>query len=326
MRRLTVRTETWPIAGTFTIAHGAVTEVHLVVVEIEDGPHRGRGECRPYPRYGETPASVTEEIEALRADLEADGDRVLVQQRMKPGAARNAVDCTLWDLEAKRSGRRVWELAGIAAPGPIETAFTISIGTPAEMAEAAAKAAARPLLKIKLGGGDDLARLEAVRNAAPDARLIVDANEAWTPQQYTAMAPAFAQLGVALIEQPLPAGADAALADLPHPVPVCADESCHDRHGLADLARRYDAINVKLDKTGGLTEALALTDAASALGLAIMVGCMVATSLAMAPALLLANRASFVDLDGPLLLARDRVPGLAFDGSNIQPPLPALWG
>jgi L-alanine-DL-glutamate epimerase-like enolase superfamily enzyme len=308
------------------IARGAVTEIHLVVVEIEEGRHRGRGECRPYPRYGETPAGVTAAIEALRSEIEAGCDRARLQRLMPAGAARNAVDCALWDLEAKRAGRRAWELAGLPAPQPVATAFTISVGTPAEMAAAAAKAASRPLLKLKLAGEDDLARLEAVRAAAPRARLIVDANEAWTPSLYERMAPKLAGLGVALLEQPLPAGADGALAGLPHPVPVCADESCHDRDGLAELARGYQAINIKLDKTGGLTEALALAEAASAYGLMLMIGCMVATSLAMAPALLLAQRAAFVDLDGPLLLERDREPGLRFVGSTVMPPEAALWG
>jgi L-alanine-DL-glutamate epimerase-like enolase superfamily enzyme len=326
MRGLSVRTETWPIAGRFVIARGAVTEIHLVTVEIGQDGHRGRGECRPYPRYDETPASVTAEIEALRAEIEGGCDRAALQRLMPAGAARNAIDCALWDLEAKRARKRAWELAGIPAPKPVATAFTISIGTPAEMAAAAAKASALPLLKVKLGGEGDLERLEAVRRAAPDARLIVDANEAWTPKIYERMAPALAGLGVALLEQPLPAGADAALADLAHPVPVCADESCHDRAGLDALAGRYEAINVKLDKTGGLTEALALVEAAQARGLAIMVGCMVATSLAMAPALLLAGRAAFVDLDGPLLLARDRKPGLTYEGSLVAPPPAALWG
>ncbi len=326
MRRLAVRTETWPIDGSFVISRGAVTEIELVVVEIEEGAHRGRGECRPYPRYDETPGSVTLEIETVRADIEAGCDRALIQERLRPAAARNAVDCALWDLEAKRSGRRAWDLAGIPAPQPVETAFTISVGSPAAMAAAAAKEAARPLLKLKLAGLDDLARLEAVRNAAPASRLIVDANEAWTPSLYRQMAPELARLDVALLEQPFPAGSDDALADLPHPVPVCADESCHDRVGLDALSKRYEAINVKLDKTGGLTEALALVEAAHKIGLDIMVGCMVATSLAMAPALLLAHGASVVDLDGPLLLARDREPGLVYNGSTIMPPSAALWG
>ena len=326
MRRLTVRTETWPIEGRFVISRGAVTEIALVVVEIEEDGHRGRGECRPYPRYDETPASVTAEIEAQRREIEAGGDRALVQERMRPGAARNAVDCALWDLEARQSGRRVWELAGIAAPQPVDTAYTISVGTPGEMAAAAAKAATRPLLKLKLAGEDDLARLEAVRGAAPESRLIVDANEAWTVPIYERIAPELARLGVALVEQPFPAGEDGALADIPHPVPVCADESCHDRAGLDALVRLYDAVNIKLDKTGGLTEALALADAARAHGLDIMVGCMVATSLAMAPALLLTPGATFVDLDGPLLLARDRKPGLTYRGSLVEPPPVSLWG
>ncbi len=326
MRRLTVRTETWPIEGRFAIARGAVTEIGLVVVEIEEGGRRGRGECRPYPRYDETPASVTLEIETLRGDIEAGCDRATIQHRMRPAAARNAVDCALWDLEAKQSGKRVWELAGIPAPLPVATAYTIGVGTPIEMAQAAAKASARPLLKLKLAGADDLARLDAVRKAAPDSRLIVDANEAWTPELYKMFAPELARLDVALLEQPFPAGGDAALDALPHPVPVCADESCRDRAGLELLAKRYEAINVKLDKTGGLTEALALVGAAHSVGLDLMIGCMVATSLAMAPALLLAHGAAMVDLDGPLLLAHDREPGLVYEGSTIMPPSAALWG
>ena len=326
MRRLTVRTETWPIEGTFAISRGAVTEIRLVIVEIEEGGHRGRGECRPYPRYDETPGSVTLEIETVRAEIEAGCNRLAIQQLMRPAAARNAVDCALWDLEAKQVGKRVWDLAGIPAPEPVDTAFTIGVDTPAAMGAAAAKASSRPLLKLKLAGADDLARLEAVRNAAPQSRLIVDANEAWTPEIYQMLAPELARLDVALLEQPFPAGSDEALDRLPHPVPVCADESCHDRDGLGVLAKRYEAVNVKLDKTGGLTEALALVDAAHAIGLDVMIGCMVATSLAMAPALLLARGAAYVDLDGPLLLARDREPGLVYQGSTIAPPSSALWG
>jgi L-alanine-DL-glutamate epimerase-like enolase superfamily enzyme len=245
---------------------------------------------------------------------------------MKPGAARNAIDCALWDLAAKLAGKRVWELAGRPAPQPVETAYTISVGTPAEMAAAAHRVSDRSLLKVKLSGAGDLERIEAVRAAAPASRLIVDANEAWTPATYRDLAPLLADLGIALIEQPLPAEDDTALGMLPHPVPLCADESVHDRKDIDALARRYDAINIKLDKTGGLTEAIELADAARRLGLTIMIGCMVGTSLAMAPALLLANDAAFVDLDGPLLLARDRVPGLTYEGSRVLPSPAELWG
>jgi L-alanine-DL-glutamate epimerase-like enolase superfamily enzyme len=245
---------------------------------------------------------------------------------MKPGAARNALDCALWDLEAKRAGRRVWELAGLPAPQALETAYTLSLGSVEEMGAAARAAADRPLLKLKLSGPGDLERVRAVREGAPRARLIVDANEAWTPAIFAELAPALRDLAVELIEQPLPAGADEELANLAHPVPVCADESCHDRASLAGLAKKYDAVNIKLDKTGGLTEALALMTAAKEAGLAIMVGCMVATSLSMAPAVLVGQGARWVDLDGPLLLAKDRVPGLDYRGSLVAPPVAALWG
>jgi L-Ala-D/L-Glu epimerase len=244
---------------------------------------------------------------------------------MPAGAARNALDCALWDLEAKRAGRRAHELAGLSAPGPVVTAYTISLGTPDEMAQAA-RAASRPLLKVKLGGAGDPARIKAVRQAAPRADLIVDANEAWPAGELSANLAACAEAGVSLIEQPLPAHDDSALADVTRPIPICADESVHDRASLAGLAGKYDAINIKLDKAGGLTEALALAARAEQLGFALMVGSMVSTSLAVAPALLLARRARVVDLDGPLLLARDRPDGLRYDGSLLYPPAPDLWG
>ena len=245
---------------------------------------------------------------------------------MPPGAARNALDCALWDLEAKRAGRRVWELAGRPAPGPVVTAYTLSLAEPETMREKAAANAHRPLLKVKLGGEGDVARIEAVRAGAPAARIIVDANEGWTAEQYAELAPVFVRLGVAMVEQPFPAGDDAALADLARPLPVCADESCHDRASLPALKGRYDLVNVKLDKTGGLTEALGLVDAARAEGYGIMVGCMMGTSLAMAPAVIAAQGAEVVDLDGPLLLAEDRDPPLTYDAAGAHPPAPALWG
>ena len=326
MAKLQVTVESWPIAGRFTISRGSKTEARVVVATIEDGAHRGRGECVPYARYGESIESVVAEIEAQRWTLERDPDRGALQRGMKPGAARNALDCALWDLEAKRAGRRVWELAGLPAPQALETAYTLSLGSVAEMGAAARAAADRPLLKLKLSGPGDLDRVRAVREGAPGARLIVDANEAWTPAIFAELAPALRDLAVELIEQPLPAGADDELANLAHPVPVCADESCHDRASLAGLAKKYDAVNIKLDKTGGLTEALALAAAAKEAGLAIMVGCMVATSLSMAPAILVGQDARWVDLDGPLLLAKDRVPGLDYRGSLVAPPVAALWG
>jgi len=325
-RHLTVGAESWPIAGTFTISRGSKTAADVVVVELREGAHVGRGECVPYPRYGETIAGALATIEALRPQIERGLDRAALQTALPAGAARNAVDCALWDLEAKRAGRRVWQLAGLPAPQAATTAYTLSLDTTGNMAAAARANAARPLLKLKLSGPGDLDRVRAVHENAPRARLIVDANEAWTPEIYTALAPQLAALGVELIEQPLPAGADGPLAGLVRPVPVCADESCHDTASLAHIVGKYDAVNIKLDKTGGLTEALRLTAAAKAAGLGIMVGCMVATSLAMAPALLLAADARWVDLDGPLLLARDREHGLAYRGSSVQPSAPELWG
>jgi len=245
---------------------------------------------------------------------------------MAPGAARNAVDCALWDLEAKTAGKRVWELAGLPAPKPATCAYTLSLDTPEKMQAAAAKNAHRPLLKIKLGTPDDMPRLEAVRAGAPNARIIVDANEGWTAEVYANLAPHLVRLGVALVEQPLPAGDDAALIGIERPVPVCADEACHDRESLAHMGGKYDMINIKLDKTGGLTEALALRDLARAEGFQIMVGCMVGSSLAMAPATLVAQGAQYVDLDGPLLLAEDRDTPLTYEAGLIYPPEAALWG
>ena len=331
---LTVAVERWPIAGAFTISRGAKTEAVVVVAELGDGKDpsnaRGRGECVPYARYGESVESVTAAIEAMRPAL-ADGlTREVLQQAMPPGAARNALDCAFWDLAARQNGRRVHELAGLPAPQPLTTAYTISLGAPAAMAQAAAKAAGRTLLKVKLGGdgteGGDPARIAAVRAAAPKAALIVDANEGWSEADLARNLTACVAAGVLLIEQPLPEGRDQALAGLTRPIPVCADESVHDRSSLAALAGKYDAVNIKLDKTGGLTEALAMADAATRSGFAIMAGCMVATSLAMAPAVLLAQRARFVDLDGPLLLAKDRPDGLRYEESLIYPSGPTLWG
>ena len=323
---LGVRIERWPIAGSFTISRGAKTEAITVVAEVNHGGHAGRGECVPYPRYGETPEATLRAIQAMR-DLVAGGlDRTALQAAMPPGAARNALDCALADLEAKRSSRRVWNLLGRPEPRACITAYTISLGSPEAMAAAAAKVAHRELLKIKLGADGDAMRIAAVRQAAPKSELIVDANEAWTRDNLEQNLAACAQAGVTLVEQPLPAGEDEPLARIRRPLAVCADESVHDRTSLEALRERYDAVNIKLDKTGGLTEALAMADAAEALGFQIMVGCMVATSLAMAPAMLLTRQARYVDLDGPLLLARDRDGGLRYDGSLIYPPEAALWG
>ncbi len=324
--KLDARIERWPIAGSFTISRGAKTEAVTVVAEVSRGDHTGRGECVPYPRYGETPEETLAALNSMRQPIARGLDRQALQAAMPPGAARNALDCALLDLEAKTAGRRAWNLLGRPAPRACTTAYTISLGTPEAMAAATAKAAHRPLLKIKLGGDGDGDRIAAVRRAAPKSELIVDANEAWRPDNLAQRLAECAEAGVTLVEQPLPAGQDEALARIQRPLAVCADESVHDRSSLAGLRERYDAVNIKLDKTGGLTEALAMADAAQALGFEIMIGCMVATSLAMAPAMLLAQQARFVDLDGPLLLARDRDAGLRYDGSLVYPPDAALWG
>jgi len=323
---LTVRTERWPIAGAFSISRGAKTEAQVVVAELNDGHHRGRGECVPYARYDETAAGVMAALGAIGNKLAFGLDRKALQQAMPAGAARNALDCAFWDLEAKRATKPAYELAGLPAPRPLTTAYTISLGTPEVMAAAAQAASGRKLLKIKLGSAGDPERIAAVRAAAPRSELIVDANEGWTAGNLAANLSACAAAGVTLVEQPLPSGDDAALGSIKRPMSVCADESVHDRAGLTALAGRYDAVNIKLDKTGGLTEALAMVREAERLGFGIMVGCMVATSLAMAPAVLAAQRARVVDLDGPLLLAKDRPDGLRYDGSLVYPPTPALWG
>lgn len=319
---ITVTEEAFPLASAFTIARGSRSEARVLTVRIDRGGVTGRGECTPYPRYGESLESVAAQVLSLPGDI----TRAALQQALPPGAARNAVDCALWDHEAKRTGRRVWELAGLPAPGPVASAYTLSLDSPGAMGLAAARNAHRPLLKLKLGAGEDLARLEAVRGGAPRSRLIVDANEGWSAQDYAELAPHLARLGVALVEQPLPAGADAALGDLPRPVPLCADESCHTRADLARLKGRYDMVNVKLDKAGGLTEALALASAARAGGFGVMAGCMLGSSLGVAPAVLVAQGAEFVDLDPPLLLSRDRGQALRCDGAGVHPPLPSLWG
>jgi len=323
---LTVRIEHWPIAGSFTISRGSKTDAAVVVAELSDGRDRGRGECVPYARYGETVNGVAAAMEALRSAIAGGLDRATLQQALPAGAARNALDCAFWDLEAKRAGRPVHALAGLAPPQPLITAYTISLGTPAVMAAAAEAAVERPLLKVKLGGAGDRARILAVRRAAPRAQLIVDANEAWTADDLADHLAACADAGVALVEQPLPSGSDDVLAQIARPLPVCADESAHGIASLSGLCGKYDAVNIKLDKTGGLTEALAMAREAERLGLTLMAGCMVATSLAMAPAMLVAQRAKVIDLDGPLLLLRDRPEGLHYDGSLVHPATPALWG
>lgn len=325
-RKLTLAVETFPIAGRFVIARGARTEAVVVCAALAEAGYSGRGECVPYARYGESVDSVVAAMESARAALEAGADRAALQRLLPAGAARNALDCALWDLEAKSAGRAVHALAGLPAPRPLTTAYTLSVGTPAEMGAAARAAARRPLLKIKLAGEGDADRLAAVRAGAPGATLIVDANEAWREETLLAQLSACARFGVALVEQPLPAGEDGMLAKIRRPLPICADESAHEARGLAALRDRYDAVNIKLDKTGGLTAALEMARTAQALGFRIMAGCMVGSSLAMAPATLIGQMADFVDLDGPLLLARDRDGGLVYDGALLQPPSAAFWG
>ncbi len=319
---ISVRRDVFRLARVFTISRGSRSEARVLTVRLRDGGHEGWGECVPYARYGETLESVEAAISGLLGGI----TREELQEALPPGAARNAVDCALWDLEAKRAGRRVWELAGLPEPGPVITAFTLSLDTPEAMREQAARNAHRPLLKIKLGTADDMPRLEAVRAGAPDSAIIVDANEGWSAEIYADLAPHLARLGVRMVEQPLPAGADDALRGLERPVPVCADESCHDRASLAGLSGKYDLVNIKLDKTGGLTEAIALRRAAEAAGFGIMVGCMVGSSLAMAPATLIAQGAAYTDLDGPLLLAEDREEPLRYDDAGVHPPAARLWG
>lgn len=326
MPALAARAERWPLAAAFVISRGAKTEADVVVAEIADGPYRGRGEAVPYGRYGETTESVLAQIDGARASVEAGAGRAALQDLLPAGAARNALDCALWDLDAKRAGVRAWTLAGRSRLDPVKTCFTLSLGSVAQMAASARANARRPMLKLKIAGVDDLDAVAAVRAAAPRARLIVDANEGLDFEALRRLAPELARLDVKLLEQPLPAAEDAVLEGYDSPVPLCADESLHTRAELAACARRYALVNVKLDKAGGLTEALLLAAAAREAGLGLMVGCMVATSLAMAPALILAQGAPVVDLDGPLLLARDRQPGLSIAGSLIEPPAPELWG
>lgn len=320
MRRLEVTSESWPIAGTFTIARGSKSAADVVVVKVTENGITGRGESVPYPRYDETVPQVLDALEAARAAIELGLVTAL------PKAAANALDCALWDLRAKQSGTPVWQLAELNEPTPVITAFTLSLDTPEAMAAAATAAASRPLLKLKLGREGDVARLKAIRAAVPNARLIVDANEGWTPDNITEMLAACKFYGVELVEQPLPAANDEALRGLPRDLIICADESAHGRKTLHELKGKYDAINIKLDKTGGLTGALALAQAAQNQDFKIMVGCMLATSLAMAPAFLLAQLADYVDLDGPLLLANDRKPGIVYHNGIMSPPPPALWG
>ena len=319
---ITAKAEVFPLKTPFTISRGSKTEARVVTATVTRGGRRGWGEGLPYPRYGET---VDEAIAAILA-LPEGITRDRLQREMAPGAARNALDCALWDLEAKAAGKTVWQLAGLTAPQPVEIAFTVSLDTPEKMRATAARNAHRAVLKVKLGTPDDMPRLEAVRQGAPGVRLIVDANEGWTPQVYTELAPHLLRLGVEMVEQPLPQGADEMLAEITRPLPVCADESAHDAASLAGLVGKYDVVNLKLDKTGGLTEALRARDQARTLGLKVMVGCMVASSLSMAPAILVAQGADWSDLDGPIDMVEDRAHPVQYDDRCIHPASPALWG
>ena len=324
---LHIHIEAWPLAGAFRISRGTRKVSDVLMVEVNDGNYVGRGECFPYARYGEDTESVQKQLNSVRSEIEDGLDRQALLNVLAPGAARNAVDCALWDLEAKRAGTRVWDLAGLPAPEPVTTVYTLGVDEPAVMGERARENSDRPRLKLKMtGDGADLERVRNIHKNAPNARLVVDANEGWSIKQYLEYAPQFKDLGVEMIEQPLPSTDDEQLRGVERPIPICADESCHDSATLPALVGKYDMINIKLDKTGGLTEALNLRDAALKQGLSIMVGCMIGTSLAMAPGILVAQEATIVDLDGPLLLAEDRAPGLSFTGSIIHPPEPRLWG
>jgi L-Ala-D/L-Glu epimerase len=323
--RIDAHEQSWPLDKPFRIARGSRTEARVVVVTVTNGQYTGRGEAVPIARYSQTVESVLAQIESMKSEKSL--DRQKMQRLLPAGAARNALDCALWDLEAKVSGKRAWELANIPIVPEVETSFTISLDMPAAMATVARANSTAPILKLKLGGDDvDLARVEAVREAAPAARLLIDANESWSPEHFREVAPLLDQFGVELIEQPFPADADEVLETLDHPVPVCADESCHTSADLPRLTNRYEVINVKLDKTGGLTEALFLVERAREAGFKLLIGCMVCTSLGIAPARLLASATDYVDLDGPLLLAGDRHHGLSYQGGKIGIPPRELWG
>jgi L-alanine-DL-glutamate epimerase-like enolase superfamily enzyme len=321
-----IHVSAWPLGAVFSISRGSKTQAEVIVVDIERDGVTGRGECVPYARYGETIASVKAQLEQTKPWVQAGGERESLAAQLPAGAARNALDCALWDVAAKATGQRVWTLAGIGAPETVVTAYTLSLDTPAAMAKSAATHAARPLLKLKLDRNDPVGRVQAVHEAAPNAQLIVDANEAWQPSDLDKWLPALSDLGVAMVEQPLPAGRDEALVGLSSPIPIGADESCHIAEDVARLRDRYQMVNIKLDKSGGLTEALRVREAALTAELQFMVGCMVGTSLSMAPAMLLTPGARFVDLDGPLLLANDRQPGLTYSGAQVLVPTSDVWG
>jgi L-alanine-DL-glutamate epimerase-like enolase superfamily enzyme len=322
---LTVRTQSWPIRGSFTISRGSKIQADTVIVELTDGGVTGRGECVPYARYNESVSSVQAELEQIRSDIKGGINLPTVQSLLPSGAARNALDCALWDLNCKKAGKTIWQQTNIE-PSALVTAYTLSLDTPDNMYQAALENAHRPLLKLKLGGGEDLLRVKAVRKGAPDAKIILDANEAWDVELYNALIPELMKLDIAMIEQPFPASDDEVLKSVDRPIPICADESCHDTESLTHIADRYDMINIKIDKTGGLTEALELKKQAQQAGLKVMVGCMLSSSLSMAPAFVVAQGAEIVDLDGPLLLAQDIEHGFEFSDKQMMPFTPELWG
>lgn len=322
---MSVYFEKWPYSRPLVISRASSDEAEVIVVECGEDGWTGFGECNPQSHFGESIESVMGQIAEVRPAIEAGADREVLQELLPAGAARNALDCALWGLEARMSGKRAWEAAGLPPPRPVTTVFTLSVGEPEEMAQVAAEVAHLPILKIKLRGEGDMERMHAVKTAAPTARLIVDANEAWTVRQLEVFAPELAEMGVELIEQPLPAKSDHLLAQFNSPVPLCADESCHTTADLERCVGRYEFVNIKLDKTGGLTEALRLLDAAERMGFRLMVGCMRATSMAMAPGFLIAQRCEFVDLDSPLLLATDRQAAMRYEGSTVLPPEAEVW-
>ena len=325
--QININRESWPLESEFRISRGSRKVSDVITVSISEEKFTGRGECFPYARYNETLDSVEKQISGIILELNEKPCREYLRKVLPPGAARNAVDCALWNLEAKKANCRVWELAGLSPPEPLTTVYTLGVDEPKKMGELAFENSNRPILKLKMtGDGLDFDRVERIHKNAPNTKLVVDANEGWTIEQYLEYAPRFKELGVIMIEQPLPADQDSQLASIPHPIAVCADESCHDTSTLKGLVGKYEMINIKLDKTGGLTEALELKEAASNLGFQIMVGCMIGTSLAMAPGLVAGQGASVVDLDGPLLLKDDREHCLEFIGSTINVPSSLLWG
>lgn len=323
--KLGISTDRWELRRAFVTSQEAVTHIETITVSLEREGFRGWGEALGVDYRGETAASMRVQLESVRAEIERGADRSTLPSLLPAGGARNAVDCALWDLEAKSRGRTIWQLLG-REPRALTTAYTIGLGAPDAMAREARSRREHPLLKLKLDARQPLARLEAVRAARPDARLIVDANGAWSAELLDALDPALAALRVELVEQPLPAGADAALAGRTGRVPLCADESCQTRAELAEVAERYAVVNVKLDKTGGLSEALELVEECRRRGLTLMVGNMLGSSLAMAPAFVVGQSCAFVDLDGPLFQTRDRDHPMRYEGGVVRAPSPELWG